>query len=295
MVKTAVVTDSSAYLPLALIQQYGIHVIPLYVHFGDKAFRDGVELTTAEFYDRLRRARSLPTTSQPSIGDFLKLYRRLGQEAEAIVSIHISSSLSGTVPSALGAQQVLIAEGTERDADPPAIHVVDSTFTSAGLGLLVTAAARAVEAGQPAEAVVRTVENLIPRTKVIFVVDTLEYLQKGGRIGGAAALLGSVIQIKPILHLTGGRIDVLEKVRTARKAKRRLLGIMEEQVGQAAAVHAAIIHANAPEEAEVLRQQVTERFECRELFVAELSPTIATHVGPGTVGVAFYAEAQATV
>ncbi len=290
MVKIALVTDSSAYLSPALIQQHGIHVIPLYVHFGSESLRDSVELTAAEFYDRLQRANTLPTTSQPSIGDFLELYRRLGQEAEAIVSIHISSGLSGTIPSALGAWQTLLDEAAERGVDAPAVHVVDSTFTSAGLGLLVTAAARAIEDGQHAEAVVRTVEDLIPCTRVIFVVDTLEYLQKGGRIGGASALLGSVLQIKPILHLTGGRIDVLEKVRTAKKAKQRLLGIMEEQVGQAVAVHAAIMHANAPEEAEKLRQQVADRFECRELLVCELSPTIATHVGPGTVGVAFYAE-----
>ena len=286
----ALVTDSSAYLPPALIQQYGVHVIPLYVHFGSETFRDGIELTTGEFYDRLQRADTLPTTSQPSVGDFLELYRRLSQEAEAIVSIHISSGLSGTVPSALGARQALIAEAAKRGVDPPVIHVVDSTFTSVGLGLLVTAAARAIEAGQSAEAVVRTVEDLIPRMRVIFVVDTLEYLQKGGRIGGAAALLGSMLQIKPVLHLTGGHIDVLEKVRTTRKAKRRLLGIMEEQVGQAGAVHVAITHANVPEEAETLRQRVADHFECRELFVSELSPVIATHVGPGTVGLAFYAE-----
>jgi len=290
MAKIALVTDSSAYLQPALIQQPGIHVIPLYVHFGSEAFRDGVELTTAEFYDRLQRAASLPTTSQPSVGDFLELYRRLGQEAEAIISIHISSGLSGTIPSALGARQTLLDEAAERGVDPPAVHVVDSTFTSAGLGLLVTAAARAVAAGQSAEAVVRTVDGLISHMKLMFVVDTLEHLQKGGRIGGAAALLGSVIRIKPILHLTGGRIDVLEKVRTAKKAKQRLLGIMEEQVGQAGAVHVGVIGANAPDEAEKLRQQVADRFQCQELFVSELSPTIATHVGPGTVGVAFYAE-----
>jgi len=290
MGRIALVTDRSAYLPPALIQQHGIHVIHLYIHFGSETLRDGVELTTAEFYDRLARADTLPTTSQPSVGDFLELYRRLGQEAEAIVSIHISGGLSGTVPSALGAQQILIAEAAEAGVDPPTIHVVDSTLTSAGLGLLVTAAARAIEDGQPAEAVVRTVEDLISHTKLMFVVDTLEYLKKGGRIGGASALLGSVLQIKPVLHLTGGRIDVLEKVRTARKAKRRLLEIMEEQVGGAAAVHAAIMHANAPEEAEKLRQQVADRFQCRELFVCEISPAIASHVGPGTVGVAFYAE-----
>ncbi len=290
MTRTVVVTDSSAYLPDKMVKQYGLHVVPLYVHFGEQTFRDRADLTSAAFYEKLRDADSLPTTSQPSVGDFVELYRRLSQEAEDIVSIHISSGISGTVDSALTARQTLIAEATTAGEKPPAIHVIDSRCTSMGLGLLTTAAARAAAEGRAAEEVARMVEGLIPCLMVVFVVDTLEYLHKGGRIGGAAALVGSVLQVKPVLYFNEGRIDVLEKVRTTRKAKRRLLEIIEERMGTGTTVHAAITHADAPDEAEKLRQQVTERFNCVEMFVCELSPAIATHVGPGTVGLAFYPE-----
>ena len=288
MSRIAIVTDSTAYLPPELVAQYGIHVIPVYVHFGEETFRDGVDLSTAAFYEKLKRADALPTTSQPSVGDFLALYRRLGREAEAIVSIHISSGLSGTVASALAARQTLLEEAAERGDSPPEVHVVDSLFTSAALGLLVTAAARLAAATSSAPVVVQATEDLLSHLTLIFCVDTLEYLHKGGRIGGASALLGTLIQIKPILHLIGGRIDVLEKVRTAQKAKRRLLGIMEERMGTEATVHAAIVHADVPDEAEKLKQEVASYFDCAELFICEFSPTIATHVGPGTVGLAFY-------
>ena len=289
MAKIALVTDSSATLPPALTQQYGIHVIPLYIHFGTEVLRDGLDLTPTEFVERLQRASALPTTSQPSAGDFLKLYRELLPQAEAIISIHISSGLSGTVASALGARQALIDEAAGKGEEPPVIHVVDSTLVSVGLELLLTAAARAIEAGETVEGVLRLVDDLIAHTRVIFVVDTLEYLHKGGRIGGASALLGSVLQVKPILHISEGRIDVLEKVRTARKAKQRLLAIMEERMGRECTVHAAITHVNAPGEAERLEEQLAGCFTCQEMFVSELSPAVSVHVGPGAVGVGFYA------
>jgi len=289
MANIALVTDSSATLPYALIQRYGIHVIPLYIHFGTEVLCDGLDLTPTEFVERLQRASVLPTTSQPSVGDFMELYSELIPRADAIISIHLSSGLSGTVASALGARQALADEAAEKGEEPPAIHVVDSTLVSVGLELLVTAAARAIEAGETVEAVLRLVEDLIPQTRLIFVVDTLEYLHKGGRIGGASALLGSILQLKPILHLSEGRIDVLEKVRTSRKAKQRLLAIMEEDMGRECTVHAAITHVNVLGEAERLEEQLTGYFTCQEMFVSDLSPAVSVHVGPGTVGVAFYA------
>jgi DegV family protein with EDD domain len=289
MSRIAIVTDSSAYLPPELITRYGIHVMPLYVHFGEETFRDGVDLRAAAFYEKLKRAKILPTTSQPSAGDFMALYRRLVQQVDAVVSIHVTSKLSGTVASALAARKALQAEAAERGDPHPEIHVVDSLLATGALGLLVTAMARMAEdAGSSAQKMVRSAEALIPRMTVAFVVDTLEYLRKGGRIGGAAALLGSLIQIRPILHLDRGRIDVLEKVRTAKKAMRRLMRIMEERMGRGAPVHAAILHANRPDEAEELRQKVAGRLDCSELIVCELSPAIGAHVGPGAVGLAYY-------
>jgi DegV family protein with EDD domain len=289
MTKIALVTDSSATLPQELIERYNIHIIPLYIHFGTEVISDGVDITPAQFVERLQRSSQIPTTSQPSVGDFMDFYRKLLPHADAIISIHLSSGLSGTVASALGAKQALEDEAAQKGEEPPVIHVVDSTVVSVGLELLVTAAARAIEAGETVETVLRIVDDLIAQTRVIFVVDTLEYLRKGGRIGGASALLGSMLQVKPILHFSEGSIDVLEKVRTAKKAKQRLLTIMEESMGKQCTVHAAVTHISAPDEAERLREQLSECFTCQELFVSELSPAVSVHVGPGTVGAAFYA------
>ncbi len=282
MSRIALVTDSSAYLPSELVRESDLHVIPLYVHSGGETYRDGVDIDTTAFYERLTSIPALPTTSQPSAGDFVELYRHLSTEADAIISIHISSGISGTVNSALTARQLLA-----NMADPPEIYVIDSRTTAHGLALLVTAAARDIAEGTPAAQVAQRVETLASRVSTIFVVDTLEYLRKGGRIGGAAALAGSVLKVKPVLYLNEGRIDVLEKVRTARKAKQRLLEIVAERAGEQP-IHACIIHAQVPQEAERIRRHLADNFECRELVVVEFSPVIAVHVGPGTVGVAFY-------
>jgi len=280
MKRVIVVTDSTAGMPADLAAQNGVHVIPLWVHFEKEGYRDGVDLTTEQFYPMLSKARNLPTTSQPSVGEFLEVYRSLASQAEAIVSIHISSELSGTVASALAAREML--------HDVP-VHVVDSRSAAMGLGMIALAAAHAAAEGHNAEEVAAAAEQLVPRTNVIFVVDTLEYLHKGGRIGGAAALLGSLIQIKPILHLDKGRIEALDKVRSRQKAMDRLMEIVAEHAGGAGSLHASVIHAQATAEAEALRDRVSGAFRFAELYIAGVSPAIGTHVGPGTVGIAFYA------
>ncbi len=283
MGRIALVTDSTAYLTPDLRARYGVHVIPLYVHFDTRTYRDGVNLDTETFYRLLATSPTLPTTSQPSIGEFVTLYRRLAKEAEAIISIHISSGISGTVTAAEMARQAVM----EELASPPRIYVVDSRITSVGMALLITAAGRAIAAGKNAEEVVRQVETLRERLKVVFAVDTLTYLHKGGRIGGAAALLGSMLQIRPLLYFREGKIDLLEKARTTRRARQRMLELASQWAG-GRPIRAAIVHANAPGAADALRIRMVENFDCRELFVLEFSPVIATHVGPGTVGVALY-------
>ena len=283
MKRVIVVTDSTAGLPSELVVRQGLHVIPLWVRFGHRGYRVGVDLTPNQFYPRLAQAPNLPITSQPSVGEFLELYRELAREAEAIVSVHISTELSGTVASALTARALF--------HDVP-VHVVDSRSTVMGLGLIALAAARAAAEGQNGEQVAAVAERLVPRTSVIFVVDTLEYLRKGGRIGGAAALAGSLISIKPILHIHEGRIDALDKVRTRRKAVDRLLEIVAERVDGGGPIHAAVMHAAALAEAEALRDRIGRAFDCAELHLAEISPVIGTHVGPGTVAVAFYPTSQ---
>lgn len=281
MKRVLVVTDSTAGMAAGLVAEAGVKVIPLWVHFGEKGYRDGVDMTSEQFYPMLAGSKSLPTTSQPSAGEFLEFYRGLAGEAEAIVSIHISSVLSGTVASALAARQMF--------PDVP-VHVVDSRSASMGLGLIVLAAARAAAAGQSAEEVAALAERLSARMNIIFAVETLEYLHKGGRIGGASAFLGSIIQIKPILHLQDGRIEALEKVRSWARAKDRLLEIVAARVGSTPSLRGAVVHANSPEEAESMRERLAALIKFDELYTSGLSPAIGTHTGPGTIGLGFYAE-----
>lgn len=290
MPKVAIVTDSTSSLPPHLAEEHGIHVMPIYVTFacagaagtgGRQTFRDGVDLDAEQFYRRLRESKELPTTAQPSVMDFVQAYTELARQAEAIVSIHLCHAMSATLDSALAAA---------RELPQVPIHVIDSRSVSMGLGLMALEAARVAAAGRGAAEVIGTVKDLIPRMKLIFTVNSLEYLHKGGRIGGAAALLGLALRIKPILCVKDGQVEALERTRTRRRAKERLLEIMEAWAGSAPAAHVAVLHAAVPEEARVLADQVTSRFHCGELHITEAGPIIGTHAGPGTLGLAFYSE-----
>ena len=280
MGKVSIVTDSSADVPAQTAEALGIRMIPLNVMFGRQVFRDRVDITPQEFYRKLRQAKELPTTSQPSAGDFVELYRELGESADAIVSIHISTELSGTLKSAHAARAQL--DG------PHAIHIVDSRTTSMGLGLMVLAAAEMAQQGLEAPEIVQHVSALVPRMNVLFVVDTLEYLHRGGRIGGAERLLGTVLSFKPLLHIHDGRVDALQKARTKRRATARLLDIMEERIGRGKQACIAVLHGDAQEEAVSLRDEIQLRFSCKELHLCEVCPALGVHTGPGLVGAAFY-------
>lgn len=275
MIKIA--TDSTAYLPEQVIQRYGIHIIPLNVLFGERTYKEGLELSHEQFYRMLPQAKELPTTSQPSVGEFHELYSGLVQDGSEVISIHISSKLSGTVDSALMACKEL----------PEAkISVVDSLSTVMGLELMVVAAAEAVSAGQSRAEVVAMLERMVRETRLFFVVDTLEYLQKGGRIGGAAALVGTLLNVKPILCLKEGRVEALDKVRTKRKAVNRLLDVMVEELGSEEPVRVAVGHAMALEEGEMLLEKARSRLNCSALSIAQIGPAIGTHTGPGALGLA---------
>lgn len=279
--KVAVVTDSSSSVTQAMAQEYGVHVLPLYVAVGGRTYRDGIDLGSELFYPLLRASKQLPTTSQLTVLDFVQAYSALSDQAEAIVSIHVSQKLSATVDSARVASRQL--------PEVP-VHVIDSHSVSMGLGLMVIAASHAAAAGQDAAGVIRVVEELIPKINLIFTLETLEYLHKGGRIGGASALLGSVLSINPVLHLTDGRIEPFEKPRTKKRAVQRILNLMGERVGRHRAVHASVVHAAAADEAQVLAEEVAARFHPVELLTADIGPVLSTHAGPGALGVAFYAD-----
>ncbi len=283
MQKIAFLTDSTANLPLEWVKQYNIHTIPLKVNWGDQTFLDGVDLTPAEFYERLPKSKILPTTSQPSIQDFLTAFESLADQAESIIVPLISSGISGTVAS---------AEAAARQFTRVPVEIIDTHITSMGQVLIVLAMARAIEQGKSLEEVKRIADHVIGRLHTYFAVDTLEYLHRGGRINGAARYFGMALNIKPILYFNSvGKIDALERVRTSRKALQRLISLTEETAhGQPA--HIGIVHANAPQVVQEFRKEVEQRVKIAEIFTLDLSPVIGIHVGPGTIGIALYTDSD---
>jgi DegV family protein with EDD domain len=276
MSKIAIVTDSSAFLPPDLVHDYGIRVVPQILLWGSATYLDNVDITPSAFFKRLQEDPVHPTTTQPNPEEFLTVFEELSPKFDGIVAILISSELSGTVSSARTAAEQF---------DRLPVRVVDSRSASMGLGLAVLTAAQNAAQGKSIDEVEAVAREVCASVKVMFVVDTLEFLHKGGRIGGASRLFGTALGIKPLLHLKEGRVDALEKVRTKGKALNRMLDLAQEIVDQKP-VRAAVIHAGVPEEGEALKAKVAERFECTELHLAGLSPVIATHAGPGTLGLA---------
>jgi DegV family protein with EDD domain len=253
----------------------------LYVHFGTETFREGIDLELDEFLSRLKSAPQLPTTSQPSAGDFLEVYKSLIADGSEVISIHLSSKLSGTVASANTACEMLPGAG---------IHVVDSQFISASQLTMVLEAARMANAGRSAQAILDRVKQIMAGSHIYFVVDTLEYLQKGGRIGKAQALLGTALQMKPVLALEEGVVEAKERIRTKSKALARLRELVVHETAGSSRVYLGILHAAAPEEAQRLEADLLSRLKPFETTMGQVGPVIATHTGPGVVGVAFYAE-----
>lgn len=280
MGRIAIVTDSSACVPVELVERYNIHVVPVLLIFGKQTFRDGVDITPKDFYRMLQEAETLPTSSVPSIGDFLRVYTRLSEEAEGIVSIHLSPELSVLHDVALTAAKMV--------EDVP-VQVIDCRTAAAAQGFVVLEAARAAAKGAHLLQVVERVKSLIPKMNLFVTLDTLKYIHRSGRVPGVAALVGSVLKISPIIYLEDGKADVFAKPRTKARAVRRMLELMGERVGSRP-VHAAVMHADALDEANRLRDEVASRFNCVELYVTEFTPVMGAHTGPGLLGVAFWAE-----
>jgi len=278
--KIAIVTDSSAYLPPEEQRELDISVIPLWLLWDGENYQDGVDIFPNEFYSRLKESDTLPTSSQPSAQEFANFYRNICVGTDAIVSVLVSSQISGTIASA----QSAAAENQDLN-----VRIVDSLSSSMGLGLAVLAAARAAKEGKSVDEVVAAAEDMRDRANIIFVVDTLEYLHKGGRISGGKRLLGSALNIKPILHFEEGQIRPLSQARTKRKALNQLLEIVEERLGGKQMQEAGVMDIDSPEEGNVVAEMVRERFNPARIYRTEVSPVVGTHVGPGTVGVAFYA------
>ena len=280
--KVAIVCDSVCNLPPELVAQNDIHVVPAIVNWEGASLLDGVDISTQAFYDRLRVSKELPKTSQPSPGQFAEKFEELKDRYAGIVVITVSELLSGTFASAVLGRESL-------PADYP-IEIVDSRSASLGQGLMGLAAARMAADGKGTAEIAGYVRSLVPGMRVLFAVDTLEYLHKGGRIGGAQRLVGSMLSIKPVLHLHEGRVEPLASIRTKSKAIQHMFDVVIGEAQGKGRIHLGVIHAQAPDAAADLTERATAALSPVEVVVAELSPTIGTNVGPGTVGMGYYIE-----
>lgn len=279
-----VVIDSGCDLPVDVLERLGIGVVPLTVQFGNDIYRDGEEISTAQFYERLQASEAMPSTCQPSPADFVRVFEEMADPGDTIISVHISSKMSGTYQSAVLASTMLDEAIT--------VHTVDTKAASLGAGLVAIAAAEAVLAGQSTEQILDLLQTIIEQMSVYFVVDTLEYLKKNGRIALAAALFGTLLNIKPILTLDDGQVAPFEKIRGKNKALKRL----EELVRDLNAnyperqLRIGISHSNSLAEAENLAKRIREHANIQEeVLISFIGPTIGVHTGPGTIALFAYA------
>lgn len=281
--QVVVVTDSTAYIPDEALDGLTIPVIPLWLIWGDERYRDGVDIEPEAFYQLLRERDTIPSTSQPSVGEFVDFYRRVAEEHETdtIVGAYISSKISGTVASA----EAAVAQVPELN-----ITVIDSFSTSMGLAFVALAAAREAAAGGSVTDVVAAAESVCGRLTVLFAVDTLEYLHKGGRIGGAKRFLGTMLNVKPLLHLNDGSVEAMGQVRTKRRAIAEMLNTAQAQVGGKDMAEVGVIDIDSPEESDLVAEQVKRRFGVSQVYQNTVSPVIGAHAGPGTVGIGFYSK-----
>lgn len=284
-----VITDSTSDLPADLARAHGIRVVPLLVLFGDRVYHDGVDLKPRDFYEQLEKGPVHPRTNPPPRPDFLETYRSLAAQKD-LISIHLSEKLSQTVVHARAAAEEGMPsfQQARGDAEPVVLRVVDGQSVSLGLGMLALFAARMARRGCEPDLIVERLEAMRSRLHVLFAVNTLEYLARGGRIGKAQAFFGNLLGIKPILGVVDGEVAAVDKVRGGRAAQPRLVELLAKRVDPSRPVIASIAHARAPVWADRLRGLLSRTFQFSELIVAEMGPVVGTHAGPGTVGAALF-------
>ncbi len=281
MSKVIVVTDSTTYIPQELTEKFALEIAPLVVIWGDEQYLDGVDITPNQFYTRLQTAETMPSTSQTTPNTFKVMYEKLLAEGFDILSMHISSKLSGTLDSATQAKAILKSDR---------IEIIDSETTGMALGFQALTVARAAANGASLKDCVKLAHKTKDHTGILFAVQTLEFLHRGGRIGGAAAFLGTMLNLKPILELREGRIEAAGKVRTMSKAIDKTVEMMKEKINGDAPLRIAVQHANAYDEAQKLLDKIIRSFPENtivESLIVEVSPVIGTHLGPGAIGISF--------
>lgn len=280
--RVRVVTDSLAWLPQATVAEHGIRVVPLHVSFGEEQFTETVDLTNEEFYRRLR-AGGKPTTSQPSPGEFLETFSELAKDADAVISVHASSKLSGTFQSAS------IAASTARGLFPGVrFEVFDTQLVAPAQGMVVIHVARALAAGMTVDGALAEAARVSPRLHAMIVPDTIEYLVRGGRASRFQGFVGGLLNLRPILNLEDGLVVPRDRVRTRARSIERLVALVAEDAPSGRLGHVGLMHAEAPDARDELRRQMAARFEVAEWLEVEIGPVLGTHAGPGAIGVTWH-------
>ncbi|WAA09781.1 DegV family protein [Fervidibacillus albus] len=273
--KTVVVTDSTAYIPEETRNRLNIHTIPLSVVFGDESYKEEIDLSTEAFYTRLRESKELPKTTQPSTGMFVELFEKLSEQYDAVISIHLSSGISGTYQGAVTAGQMV---------DAINVYPYDSEISCMVQGFYVEEAAKMALEGKEPEEIISRLDELKTSSRAYFMVDDLTNLQKGGRLSAAQALIGSLLQVKPLLHFVDKVIVPFEKIRTKKKAKERIFNLLGEDAKTGDSYRACIIHGNRKEEALRWKQELEEKYPNVEFTISYFGPVIGTHLGEGAMG-----------
>lgn len=276
--RTAVVTDSTAYIPKELRDKWKIEMIPLSVIFGNETYREDIDISAEAFYEEVKN-RELPTTSQPPIGEFVELFEKLAKDYEAVVTIHLSSGISGTYQGAVTAGEMV--EGIK-------VFAFDSEISAMVQGFYALEAAEMAAEGRSAEDIMARLEEMRHSIRAYFMVDDLDHLQRGGRLSSAQALIGSLLQVKPLLHFEDKKIVPFEKIRTRKKAMNRVVELLSADAAGGGEYRAVVIHANREQEALQWKKELEEQFPNVEFMLSYFGPVIGTHLGEGSMGMGWY-------
>ncbi|GGF31211.1 hypothetical protein GCM10010954_33010 [Halobacillus andaensis] len=279
--KTAILTDSTAYIPKKVRQSKSIHMVPLNVVFGEESYQEEMDVTVDDFYDMVKENKELPKTSQPSIGLMTEKLEELAKDYDAVVAIHLSSGISGTYQGMITAGEMI------EDID---VHVFDSEISCLMQGFYALEASELASNGALPEQILTRLEEMKQSMQAYFMVDDLSHLQRGGRLNGAQAFVGSLLQVKPVLHFVNTKIVPFEKIRTRKKALKRILTLFEESIKEDGRYKASVIHANQPEEAEQIKREIESQFSNVEVTVSYFGPVIGTHLGEGAMGLGWYRQ-----